>query len=584
MQTQDGDYQAIDTKGTVLYTLPNDVTPSYKTIYGESTVVVTNGTNQALYSLSEGKLLTEFLYNTISEFHDGEAMVRQINRWGIMDTTGKLLTAPTYYYLSYMGEGLYAARSEDGSVSAVDAGGSLSYRTLSYISGFSELRYGLSWHNTADGTLIFFRKNGGFAASVKEAENPTILTENVVCVTQDDTRKYIDLRSGKTLFEQPKSFDLGGGITAKTVHYEKFMGYQQDGTEHGWDVDFPEISGLSDKKVQNTINSEIRSFFLKGPSVTAEYDALEGSYGASVEGSVLVVWANCESGKGAGSSVWNNCLAFDLHTGTQYTLNDLLTGDYIETVKKLLPDDHAIYLYSYPRISTKGVTYFYNEYESASRRAYTEEYLLTFEQLSDVLNRNSACYKALMTSYSPKVSAAATGYSDVSSTCWALQYINTVTERKLMTGANGKFRPDDKITAAEVCTTIARQRGLSGSGALPAGVRAGEWYSDAVSAVYANGLLEGLSDNFRPTASMTREDAMQLFANLLQADGTAAMSDAETAQTLASVKDAGSISADRRNAVALCMQKGLVQGFSDGMIKPQGTFTRAVVAKLLTTI
>lgn len=182
------------------------------------------------------------------------------------------------------------------------------------------------------------------------------------------------------------------------------MGYQQDGTEHGWDVDFPEISGLSDKKVQNTINSEIRSFFLKGPSVTAEYDALEGSYGASVEGSVLVVWANCESGKGAGSSVWNNCLAFDLHTGTQYTLNDLLTGDYIETVKKLLPDDHAIYLYSYPRISTEGVTYFYNEYESASRRAYTEEYLLTFEQLSDVLNRNSACYKALMTSYSPKVS------------------------------------------------------------------------------------------------------------------------------------------------------------------------------------
>ena len=32
-----------------------------------------------------------------------------------------------------------------------------------------------------------------------------------------------------------------------------------------------------------------------------------------------------------------------------------------------------------------------------------------------------------------------------------------------------------------------------------------------------------------------------------------------------------------------CMQKGLVQGFSDGMIKPQGTFTRAEFAKLLTT-
>ena len=170
-----------------------------------------------------------------------------------------------------------------------------------------------------------------------------------------------------------------------------------------------------------------------------------------------------------------------------------------------------------------------------------------------------------MTSYSPKVLAVATDYSDVRQYLLAPQYINTVTERKLMTGANGKFRPNDKITAAEVCTTIARQRGLSGSGAPPAGVRAGEWYSDAVSAVYANGLLEGLSDNFRPTAAMTREGCDAAFANLLQADGTAAMSDAETAaQTLASVKDAGSISADRRNAVALCMQKGLVQGFSDG--------------------
>ena len=87
VQTQDGDYQAIDTKGTVLYTLPNDVTPSYMTIYGESTVVVTNGTNQALYSLSESKLLTEFLYNTISEFHDAK-------QWFVRSTAGVLWIPP----------------------------------------------------------------------------------------------------------------------------------------------------------------------------------------------------------------------------------------------------------------------------------------------------------------------------------------------------------------------------------------------------------------------------------------------------------------------------------------------------------
>ena len=136
VQTTDGIYLAIDTAGSTLYTLESGITPSYMTIFGEDTIVLSNGTNQALYSLSQSAFLTDFLYKTISEFNDGVAMARQVNRWGLMDTSGSWLTEPTYYYLSYMGEGLYAARSEDGSVSAVDAYGNISYRTPSYVGGF----------------------------------------------------------------------------------------------------------------------------------------------------------------------------------------------------------------------------------------------------------------------------------------------------------------------------------------------------------------------------------------------------------------------------------------------------------------
>ena len=83
---------------------------------------------------------------------------------------------------------------------------------------------------------------------------------------------------------------------------------------------------------------------------------------------------------------------------------------------------------------------------------------------------------------------------------------------------------------------------------------------------------------------MTREDAMQLFANLLVQNGKTALSGTETAQTLAGIKDADSISAARRDAAALCIKSGLVSGFSDGTLKPQGTFTRAEFAKLLMTL
>ena len=127
---------------------------------------------------------------------------------------------------------------------------------------------------------------------------------------------------------------------------------------------------------------------------------------------MLVVWANCVSGRGAGSSVWNNSLAFDLNTGRQYRLTDLLTGDYIDTVKKLLPAEHELYLYSFPRISAKGVTYYYNEYESATRRAYTESYLLTYEALGAAVDHKSACWAALLTPYIRPAAAKIT-FSDV---------------------------------------------------------------------------------------------------------------------------------------------------------------------------
>lgn len=578
----EGQYYAINTAGDTIYTLEENIVPSYMTIFGEDTVVLSDGNNHALYSLSTGTYLTDFLYNTISAFEDGVAMVRQVNRWGLMDTTGKFLTEPTYYYLSYMGEGLYAARSEDGSASAVDAYGNLAYRTTSYIGGFNELRYGLSWHGMPDGSLIFFKKNGGYFASLKNAENPTLLSENVVRVTQDGRLRYINLSTGKTLFEQPVSFDLGGGITAKTVHYEKFLGYQADGTEHGWNVDFPEISGLADEKMQKSINESIRSFFLKGPSVSAEYEALEGSYGASIEGSVLVVWASCVSGKGAGASVWNNSLAFDLRTGEQYEIGDLFVTGYMDTVKQLLPDEHAVYLYTFPRMSEQGVTYYYNEYESETRRAYTESYLLSFEQLDSVLDKQSAAYLALHTPFT-KPSATVAGFSDVPTSHWAASYIQTVSDRGLMQGAGGRFRPDDTITQAEVCATVARSLSLTADGAVMDGLAADKWYVEEVSAVWAAGLLDGLPD-FAPDSAMSRADAAQLFAAILLRQGASLPDEQTVADRLTVFSDAGQIPAERRAAVVLCMQKGLISGFADGTFQPSGSFTRAQFAKLLTMI
>lgn len=574
VQTDPTSYAVIDTTGAIYCRLPSEAAPVYNTIYGGDVMVVTNGQQQALYSVKRKQYITEYVFQELSAFQDdGFAMARQSNLWGIIDKTGRFHTTPQYHYLSYMGDGLYAARSQDGSAAAVDSDGNIIYRALTYIGGFEKMKYGLAWHGTIDGRVVFFKRNGGYYANLSNAENPVILSESVVCATQDDCFRYINLDTGDILFEQPTVFELEQGITVKTVHYEKFIGYQPDGTAYGWDVEYPEIQHLPDPLIQKQINETIREFFLKGPSFTAEYAALEGGYGVSLEGSVLVVSANCISGKGIGASVWNNSLAFDLNTGEQYNLRDLLYTSYVTRVQSLLPSDHPFYLYSFPRMSSEGVTYYYNEYESDTQRARTESFLLTFDQLGNVVNRQGACYQALQAAYERPADA----FVDVTDTHWAYAYIQSVYERGLMQGSDGHFRPDDTITAAEVCVTLARLQNLD---ILP--MNGSAWYMGAVHAMWEAGLLNRL-EGLSLEAPISRADTMQFLANIRLQKGSPPLIEADYADVLGVFSDWEQLPENRLDAAAICVWEQIIEG-SGGKLNPQSPLTRAAFAKLLTVI
>ena len=145
-----------------------------------------------------------------------------------------------------------------------------------------------------------------------------------------------------------------------------------------------------------------------------------------------------------------------------------------------------------------------------------------------------------------------------------------------MNGASGAFRPEDTVTEAEVCMTLARREGLSTAS------NSTVWYAGAVSSAGRAGLLDGL-DPPDPEAAMTRADTMQVFANVLVRGGAALPGEQQTAAALKNVKDAAAIPVSRRAAVALCMERGLISGYDDGTIRPQQTITRAAFAKLMVT-
>ena len=130
--------------------------------------------------------------------------------------------------MSYMGEGVYAVRSDDGSVAAIDASGGIIYRTYGYVGGFDTITHGVAWHGTMDNGIIFFSKVGGYITKLTNAENPTILTDDIALVTIGGKRQYVRLHDKKTLYSPERSYDLGYcKITTTSVSYTHLDVYKR---------------------------------------------------------------------------------------------------------------------------------------------------------------------------------------------------------------------------------------------------------------------------------------------------------------------------------------------------------------------
>lgn len=503
----DRGFAVIDTRGNEI-PLPTDGTPKYMEVFGGKLVVMESGSRSALFSLETRDLLTDYIYQEISPYRDGYAMMRLNNRWGIENLSGATTLPYAYNYLSYMGEGVYAARGDDGYVSALDANGNLIYRTDVYAGGFDAIEHGISWHGTIDNGIIFFSRVGGYITKLANAENPVILTDHVVLVTIGGKRQYVRLDDNKNLYSPERAYDMEY-FRVTTASYEKYLG-MKNGVEYGWSLTYPVISGLSDKSVQNKINTSIETFFLQGPSFSAQRDALNGSYGLAVHGRLLVVWADCVSGIGEGASVWNDNITLDLATGERYeVIRDLFQKNYVNTVTAHLPEDVPYYLFSYPRITQHGVCFFLNTpSDSAQHAPTTQEYTIALSELDRVLNKSSECWRALNGSAMGALNSYS-GYTDVANRHWAYGAIKTITEAELMHGDGERFRPEDSITIAEASAVMVRMLNIDTSTIVPPD--GAPWYYIETTAAERAGLTSGLAAPINYTTAMTRADAMRIW-------------------------------------------------------------------------
>lgn len=161
---------------------------------------------------------------------------------------------------------------------------------------------------------------------------------------------------------------------------------------------------------------------------------------------------------------------------------------------------------------------------------------------------------------------------------WAASYISRAVELGLFSGTSTTtFSPDAKMTRGMIAAVLYRMSGETFTGSANfSDVAANAYYNNAVAWGAEKGIIAGVGNGmFAPDSEITREQMAVLIYNYAKYAGI------ETSTTTLNFTDNASISSWANEAVAYCVNAGIISGRTDGSFDPQGTATRAEVASIL---
>ena len=173
-------------------------------------------------------------------------------------------------------------------------------------------------------------------------------------------------------------------------------------------------------------------------------------------------------------------------------------------------------------------------------------------------------------------------FNDVDPAKWYHEAVDYVYMNGLMTGMNdGSFAPNGTMTRAQLVSVLYR---LAGSPTVTADesftftdVKEGTWYYNAVVWAVQNNITAGKTAAvFAPNDTVTREQTAAFFYRYATLIGVAEKPTAEL-----SFKDNAAISGYAKEAVAWCVENGIINGVGGNTMDPKGNCLRSHVATML---
>lgn len=407
-------YKFIDTKGSVLYTVPDDMI-LYSSSFSNGLCVFlyyNSGSSKFGYIDASGKVILEAEYDQASDFReDGTAFVVKDNLYAKIDKSGEILDsfliegkkypsvfdftdgyiiytdentmtvgvddykgntviAPivfdklytTYYAVKYLGNDLFAVCDTSKSY--------LSYEQMPYAifnnKGEQLTEYAMydisnfvnGYASITDDTHTFFIDTfGKEVTSLPKVEGRGSLTlqGNVIKAEIDNRLSY--LTKDNTLIWSDsylKEFENGITLTEVKVKPNKFTV-----------IYYPVLNGLSSLTVQNQINEELKNKFTESRMELSEDDetTVNDYFKAEILGNLLIInhlGYDYPFGAAHGMPI-SDYYHIDLTTGQFYTLADLFKEDvnYVDIINPII-------LHQIEEASKQEDNMYYDDFSSIS--------------------------------------------------------------------------------------------------------------------------------------------------------------------------------------------------------------------------
>lgn len=175
-----------------------------------------------------------------------------------------------------------------------------------------------------------------------------------------------------------------------------------------------------------------------------------------------------------------------------------------------------------------------------------------------------------------KPDVPASPFGDVTEDDWYYSVVLDAYEQGIVNGLSAtEFGPDSTASRGQVVTMLWRLMGKpASSGTAPFEDLTADYYRDAVNWASGRGVVNGYSDTeFGPDGKICRQDLVTILYRLESAPAVSG--------DLAAYSDGESVQSYAEQAMVWAVSEGIINGYSDGTLRPDNTASRAEVCAIL---